>query len=94
MSILEKEIEQPVCAYARKKGWRAMKFEPDSSRGWPDRIFLGPKNVHFFIEFKAPGKKIRPLQEERIRDLQSLGHRVFVIDNVQAGKDVIDFHTS
>jgi hypothetical protein len=94
MSVLEKDVEGAVCKYARQKGLLSLKFEPDSSRGWPDRIFLGSGGVVFFIEFKKPGEPPRPLQVHRIKILQNLGLPVFVVDSIQEGKGVIDLCTA
>ena len=91
MSILEKEIEGAVCLYARKEyGALTPKFEPDSDRGWPDREIIGKQNRHFFIEFKQKGKSLRPLQEYRVKTLRDYGHMVYVIDDINKGKDAVD----
>lgn len=36
-----------------------------------------------FAELKAPGKTLRPLQVKRKRQLEALGFRVYVIDDVE-----------
>ena len=43
-----------------------------------------------FAEIKAPGKKLRPLQERRKRQLESLGFSVFCIDNLETIGGVVD----
>ena len=36
-----------------------------------------------FVELKAPGKTLRPLQRRRREQLERLGFRVFVVDGVE-----------
>ena len=35
------------------------------------------------MELKAPGKKLRPLQEKRKHQLEALGFSVYVIDGLE-----------
>ena len=43
-----------------------------------------------FVELKAPGKKPRPLQEKRMRQLKSLGFPVYVVDGIEQIGGVLD----
>ena len=36
-----------------------------------------------FVELKAPGKKLRLIQEKRKLQLENLGFKVYVIDNIE-----------
>lgn len=83
-SVLEKDIERAVCNWAHEHAILAIKFTPDGSTGWPDRIFLYMGRV-LFIEFKAPGKAERPLQRHRRQQLVAQGFTSEVIDNVEDG---------
>lgn len=58
-----------------------IKFEVFGRRGMPDRIVLIPGGKVIFVEVKALGKKLRPLQEKRKRELEKLGFEVHVIDS-------------
>ncbi|ADG00079.1 VRR-NUC domain protein [Clostridium botulinum F str. 230613] len=49
----------------------------------PDRIVLLPEGRIIFVELKAPGKKPRPIQKYRIKELRSLGFRVEIIDSIE-----------
>ena len=80
-SLLEKDIEKKVCDWAKKNGILPIKFTPMGEAGWPDRIFIRNGKA-VFIEFKAPGKHTRPLQDARIRALQLQKMSVGVYDNV------------
>lgn len=88
--VLEKDIEGPVCKYARVKGILAYKFTSPNRRSVPDRIFLGPGGLVFFVEFKAPGAKPTESQAREIRRLRALGHIVEVVDTVLKGQRLID----
>jgi hypothetical protein len=48
--------------------------------GWPDYIVLIGDNRHFWIEWKAPGGKLRPNQVKRIEQLRKGGELVYVLD--------------
>lgn len=67
-----------------------MKFVSPGFDGVPDRIILMPGGIITFAELKAPGKKLRPLQERRKRQLESLGFSVFCIDNIESIGGVIN----
>lgn len=86
----ETYIEKTVCSHARSAGLLAVKFKNPVERGWPDRIFFGPGGFTFFIEFKAPDKVPNPLQLATHERLRRLGFGVFVVDNVDAGRKLID----
>ena len=79
--VNEATIEKAFVAYAESKGCHALKLRIDGKNGFPDRTVLTPRGV-FFIEFKAPGGKLRPAQEEWIERLRKLGFYVAVIDSV------------
>lgn len=49
----------------------------------PDRIVLLPQGRIIFVELKAPGKKPRPIQKYRIKELTTLGFRVEIIDSIE-----------
>lgn len=84
--MLESAIERKVVAYAKARGWLVWKF--DVIIGLPDRILLGNGRV-WFIEFKAPGKKPRPIQVKMHEILRKAGFLVFVVDGVEAGKILV-----
>lgn len=88
--MLEKEIERRVCAYAKKLGWRPRKYQTPAHRGAPDRVYFKRPGRIFFIEFKAAGKKPTKLQEQEIKRLRDEGFWVFVVDNVEDGKAIVE----
>ena len=88
--ITEKNIEQKLGKEVKNAGGLAMKFVSPGFDGVPDRIILMSGGKMAFAEIKAPGKKLRPLQECRKRQLESLGFSVFCIDNLETIGGVVD----
>ena len=43
-----------------------------------------------FVELKAPGKKLRPLQIRRKNQLESLGFRVYRVDAAEKIPGILD----
>ena len=90
MKMLEKYIEQGLVKAVKGMGGIAPKLTCPGFDGMPDRLVLLPKGRLAFAELKAPGKKLRPLQEKRKRQLEELGFLVFVIDNTDEIDAVIE----
>ena len=88
--ITEKVIEDAVCRYARSKGFTAEKFSSPNVRAVPDRMMTAFPGLIFFIEFKAPGKKVTPAQARDHERRRNNGFGVSVIDDIEEGKRVID----
>ena len=88
--MLEKEIETKVKEYARNKGWLAYKFTSPGHSFVPDGLFISPKGIVLFMEFKQLGKKPTPGQSREIARI--IGHHTqcFVVDNAERGKEIID----
>lgn len=76
--------------YARSQGCIAYKFTSPSRRSVPDRLIVCPAGVHFFIEFKAPGKKPTKAQNLEIGRLRNLGHLVYVCDQKGQAERILD----
>ncbi len=79
--MLEKDIEKKLIKEVNKLGGLALKFLSPGYAGVPDRLILLPYRKLAFIELKAPGKTLRPLQEKRKRQLEELGFLVFCLDS-------------
>jgi len=88
--MLEKHTEHSLSAAVRKRGGLCAKWVSPGLDGVPDRIILLPCGRIAFAELKAPGKKPRPLQEARIRQLRSLGFPVYIIDRPDQIEGVLD----
>lgn len=86
----EKTIEEHLVKAVRLMGSLAPKFVSPGLDGVPDRLLLLPDGRMAFAELKAPGKQLRPLQIRRKRQLETLGFRVFVIDNTDQIGGILD----
>ena len=82
----EKEIESALVSAIKKRHGMCLKFVSPGCDGVPDRIVLLPYGKIAFVELKAPGKQMRPLQKKRKSQLEALGFLVFCIDK----KDMIE----
>lgn len=88
--MLEKEIEKKLVKEVKNMGGIAAKFVSPGFDGAPDRLVLLPKGKMAFIELKAKGKKLRPLQKRRIKQFQALGFSCYVIDDTNLIGGVLD----
>jgi hypothetical protein len=87
--VKESEIERKVCEYAKKLGCYVRKFSSPGHRGVPDRLLITPCGTVFFIEFKTPTGKLSELQKDEIAQINRRGLRVYVIDSVDQGIEVL-----
>lgn len=87
---LEKDIEAKVCQYARDRDLLVYKFTSPQRAAVPDRLFIRPDGLVFFVEFKRGGKTATPAQHREHQRL--IGHcvPVYVVDSVVGGRLVID----
>lgn len=76
----ERDVEAHYKRLVEQAGGMFIKFVSPSQNGVPDRIVLLPKGEMYFVEFKAPGKKPRPLQVHVINKIRKLGCDVRIID--------------
>ena len=86
----EKTIEKKLTEAVRKMGGIAPKFVSPGLDGVPDRIVLLPMGRMAFVELKAPGKKMRPLQIRRKEQMESLGFKVYCVDSEDGIGGVLD----
>ena len=79
--MLEKTVEKELCDRVKNElgGW-ALKFISPGQNGVPDRIVLLPGGRVVFVETKAPGKKLRKLQDYVCGLITRLGFTVLRID--------------
>lgn len=86
----EKYIEQKLVAAVKNMGGIAPKFVSPGFNGMPDRLVLLHRGRIAFIELKAPGKTMRPLQVRRKRQLEGLGFLVYCVDRVEEIGGMLD----
>ena len=88
--MLEKQIETKVCDYAKSKGVLAYKFTSPARSAVPDRLFIAPDGRVWFCEFKRAGQKPTEAQAREHTRLRAQKVNVFVIDDVETGKSMVD----
>lgn len=86
----EKHIEQALVKEVKRLGGIPLKLSNTGLNGVPDRLVLLPAGRIGFIELKAPGEPLRPLQERRKRQLEALGFLVFKVDGKEQIPGVLD----
>lgn len=80
--MLESTLERRLKKEVEKLGGRAVKWVSPGLSGVPDRIVLLPGGQIIFVEMKAPGKPLKPLQVKRKKELEALGFYVYKLDSV------------
>lgn len=86
----EKTIEAALNKAVKGMGGICAKWISPGIDGVPDRIVLLPGRRIGFVELKAPGKRLRPLQKKRKRQLEALGFLVFCIDSKEQIEEVLN----
>ena len=86
----ERTIEQKLVKTTKAVGGIAPKFTCPGWGGVPDRLILLPGKRLAFVEVKAPGMQLRPLQVKRKRQLEALGFSVYCIDHPDQIQQVLD----
>lgn len=86
----EKIIESALVNEVKKRHGLALKLISPGFDGMPDRMILFKDGRVGFVELKAPGQKMRPLQEKRKRQLEMLGFLVFCVDGIDQIEEVLN----
>jgi hypothetical protein len=91
--MLEKQLEVIVKRYAEAQGWLTRKWVSPAHNFVPDQIFISPYGKVIFVEFKQEGKKPSAGQSREHDKLRGHHCLVYVIDTVEAGKEMVDEHS-
>ena len=83
-------VENEFVKAVRKAGGVAYKLTSQTVNGLPDRLVLFFPAKTVFVELKAPGKMLRPLQRKRRHQLMKLGFPVLCIDRFSQIQPAID----
>jgi hypothetical protein len=91
---LESQIEYRTVQYATET-YKMLQFKltPMGQVGWQDRLFITLTGVHFYIEFKRRGERLRKIQD--YRRWQLLEHKCNVhgpVDNWEQAKAIVDHY--
>lgn len=77
----ESALESRLVREVKRIGGIAPKWVSPGNRGVPDRLVILPNGKTVYVEMKAPGKPLKPLQEKWAKTLSKLGHTVYTIDS-------------
>ena len=88
--MLESLIEQHLVKEVNRRDGLCLKFNSQSMTGVPDRIILMKNGTVAFVEVKQKGKKPRPLQELRMKQLRRLGFKVYTLDEKEKIGEILD----
>ncbi|MEF3312338.1 VRR-NUC domain-containing protein [Paenibacillus sp. GYB004] len=77
----ESSIEARLVREVERIGGLAPKFVSPGNSGVPDRIVILPGGWTVYVETKAPGKPLKPLQAKWAKELTKRGHRHYKIDS-------------
>ena len=89
-NMLESLIEQHLVKEVNRRNGLCLKFNSQSMTGIPDRIILMKNGTVAFVEVKQKGKKPRPLQELRMKQLRQLGFKVYTLDEKEKIGEILD----
>ena len=89
-NMLESLIEQHLVKEVNRREGLCLKFNSQSMTGIPDRIILMKNGTVGFVEVKQKGKKPRPLQELRMKQLRKLGFKVYTLDEKEKIGEILD----
>ena len=85
----EKVVEGKLVRAVKKAGGLAVKLTSPGLSGMPDRLVILPAGCVAFVEVKAPGKTLRPLQVRRKGQLEALGFRVYCVDRLEQISEIL-----
>jgi len=88
--LREYVVENEFVKAVKAAGGVAYKLTSQTANGLPDRLVLFFPAKTVFVELKAPGKMMRPLQRKRRYQLMKLGFPVLCIDRVSQIRPFID----
>ena len=71
--MLEKDIEAYLVRRVRDAGGKAYKFTSPANRGVADRVVVMPGGRVWFVEVKAMGGRLSPLQRVFLDEVKGLG---------------------
>ena len=87
-------VENEFVKAVKAAGGVAYKLTSQTANGLPDRLVLFFPAKAVFVELKAPGKMMRPLQRKRRYQLMKLGFPVLCIDKLYQIKPCIEVNNS
>lgn len=92
--VSEKALERKLAKRLKELGIWCEKYANPFKTGYPDRLCLVGDGECFWVEVKTTSEKLRPIQTRRVKELWSLGYRVFVVDSYESLEKVIEYGTN
>lgn len=93
--MLEGKIERSFKAWVEGRGFKLLKLYTPGDAGSMDRLLLRPRywpGPPMVVEFKQPGKALRPLQRAKADDWRKRGVIVLpVIDSLDRAAEIRDY---
>lgn len=86
----EQHLEQALVKAVEARDGRCWKLVSPGTTGVPDRMILMPGGRVGFVEVKAPNGRVRAIQKHRLRQLQRLGFKAYVLNNPAKVEEVCD----
>lgn len=88
----ESKIEKYLRKRVEEAGGMCEKFVSPGRRDVPDRLISWPHSSKDLAETKATGKKPRPGQLRDHARREAIGHKVYVLDSIEAVDWYINQH--
>ena len=89
MGKAEGYVENYLRDEGKRRGFKCFKFTSPANSGVPDRIVIGHGHT-VFVETKAPGESVRPLQAAVHREMARYGAKIYVIDTKEGVDSLFD----
>lgn len=89
----ESTVESRAKRYAKSLGYYVRKFKSPGKTSVPDDVFKHLNGPVFFVEFKALGKPATELQLNEHEEMRAAGLIVYVVDNFEDAKAILDRHS-
>jgi hypothetical protein len=77
----ESTLERKTRIAVERIGGKMPKWVSPGNNGVPDRLAILPNGVTVYVELKAPGEPLAPLQRKWRKNLLAMGHQHYKIDN-------------
>ena len=77
----ESQLERKARLAVERAGGKMPKWVSPGNRGVPDRLAILPNGRTVYVELKAPGKPLEPLQRKWRKELIAMGHQHYKIDS-------------
>ena len=77
----ERDVERYLREQIERIDGQCLKFVSPGRNGVPDRLVLLDGGIHFFVEVKRPNERPTRMQMKCHRQLQAIGHDVYVVAN-------------